>query len=309
MGIRVLGAAVHLPAPRQPDIKTGSDAPLRCARPFDAAATLSADAAKPVVLAALEMAKTTADQVDMLIGRGLSPTHVADSPDVLGPRTPHAVQRECRLVNAFVFDVLDCDVNFNLDLAETFLVSQGFDRAVLVHTECTAPAVRPDRDSGFSMADGVSALVITRDASTPMRKGSYRNVTGYEGARMEILPPDERVAGELRAALSFPWAAGLIDAIDAAGNQVLAAELAKAGDLADLCFGVEDWFDVGIDAEALAGKRVALDPGVGHPGSHTLTAMIAKRLDAGHSGRFLGVTVDPWAMRCGAGIVAFGGAA
>ncbi len=119
MGIRVLGAAVGLPAPRTPSV----DGALACARPFESDGTLSADTAKPVVLAALAMAKTKPDGVDLVIGRGLSPTHVADAPDVLGPRTAHAVQRECRMVNAFVFDVLDCDLNFNLDLAETFLAS------------------------------------------------------------------------------------------------------------------------------------------------------------------------------------------
>ncbi|MEO8183696.1 MAG: hypothetical protein ABI895_33105 [Deltaproteobacteria bacterium] len=171
MGLQILAAAAALPEITETS-RTGGEPVRRPAAPADRVAL---DAALPVCLKALERAGCTSSDVGLIISKGVSPSHVALTPDLVGPRLAHPLQHALRASQAFVFDLLDAPWVAALDTAEVFMQDVGRSVALLVHAESCAPNMTADPDSGFSISDGVGALVVrltpsaTRSSFVPVR--------------------------------------------------------------------------------------------------------------------------------------------
>jgi hypothetical protein len=91
---------------------------------------------------------------------------VADSVSIAGPRLAHPVQRDLRAHQAYVFDLLDADWTFALDIAQSQSRALGFRRALVVRAEALDD-VEGIECSG--LADGAGAIVFTVDTHKPTR--------------------------------------------------------------------------------------------------------------------------------------------
>jgi 3-oxoacyl-[acyl-carrier-protein] synthase III len=156
MGLQLLAAAAALPEITEVGRARGE--PVR--RPAAPPERMALDAALSVCQSALERAGCSASEVGLILSKGVSPSHVALTADIVGPRLAHPLQHALRAPQAFVFDLLDAPWVAALETAEVFLQDLGRSVALLVQSENSASSVDPDPSSGFSISDGVGALVL-----------------------------------------------------------------------------------------------------------------------------------------------------
>jgi hypothetical protein len=104
---------------------------MSCDRPAGAAGELALDYARAATEAALSASGYTPRDLDLLISKGVSPTHIAESPEIVGPRLGHALQHALGAKNAFVFDLLDADWTPAFDTAEALCENSGWQLALL----------------------------------------------------------------------------------------------------------------------------------------------------------------------------------
>jgi 3-oxoacyl-[acyl-carrier-protein] synthase III len=305
MGISIVGAAVNLPPPRKPE-GVPDGAVFSCPRPFQADYKMSLEVAVPTVLRALEVARTATNQVDLLVTKGVSPSHIADVPDVMGPRVGHPIQREIGLPNAFVFDIMDGDFSLAFDIVESFFNLYPFQRAVLVHTECSAPGVKPDPETGFTLHDGASVLVVAPDPKRHRLGSTFADVD-HAAPKLVPLPPDEISQGTHRMRARWSPSQGFFQALTKGASDVVARELeGEGGDPSRFLLAYEDWFPGYEVANAAISRDRVLMPSeaLGRLGPHTLPAALAdlyaRPARSEEDEHLLAVTFNPFKMRFGA---------
>lgn len=140
-----------------------------------ASALASAYAVKAAKLA-LSQARCLPSELDLIVSLSVSPNRVADSVSIAGPRLAHPVQRDLRASNAHVFDLLDADWTFALDIAQSHSRALGYRRALVVRAEALDDVEGIERGG---LSSGAGAIVFTIDAAKPTR-------TAY--ARLDVAP-------------------------------------------------------------------------------------------------------------------------
>nr|WP_221320177.1 hypothetical protein [Chitinivorax tropicus] len=119
---------------------------------------LASDYAVKAARQALSQARTLPSEIDLIISLSISPSRVATAANIAGPRLSHPIQRDLRASHAVVFDLLDADWSFALDIAQSYCRQLGYRRALVVRAECLADVAQV-AGSGFS--DGAGAIVLT----------------------------------------------------------------------------------------------------------------------------------------------------
>ena len=107
----------------------------------------------------LQKGKVDADQVDLIVTLCLSSDHLAYDSAIGGPRLCHPLQNELKAKNAWVFDMTDSSLVTTLQVVHTYLTTNHKKYALIVRAE-NSIGVSPDILSGFSLSDGVGALLI-----------------------------------------------------------------------------------------------------------------------------------------------------
>lgn len=308
MAICLIGAGTNLPEPRSPADPIAKHGILAGLRPYQADHQMMAVTAQKAVNEALAQAKTSPDQIDLIITMGISPSHVADDPDILGPRVGHPIQRDMGLSNAFVFDTLDGDMNFAMDLAESFFNLYPFKRALLIHSECGAPSVKPCMETGISLSDGVSALVVSPDLSRTQMGASYIDISDeVEPLSMHPLPAQKITEGTHLVQLRFSAPPPMFSSIGVAAANVIRQESERYRAQNDTKYVLEDWFPGYRDAlsELPATFTQFETPNdCGHAGPHTLALSAQLKLDnlertSTQDEHLLLTTFNPFKMRLG----------
>lgn len=308
MAICLIGAGTNLPEPRSPADPIAKHGILAGLRPYQADHQMMAVTAQKAVNEALTQAKTSPDQIDLIITMGVSPSHVADDPAILGPRVGHPIQRDMGLSNAFVFDTLDGDMNFAMDLAESFFNLYPFKRALLIHSECGAPSVKPCLETGLTLSDGVSALVVSPDFSRTQMGASYIDISDQvEPLSMHPLPAGKITEATELVQLSFSAPPPLFSAIGDAALKVITQESGRYPVNEDSGYVIEDWFEGYSQALNQLPRNFThceTPTDSGHTGPHTLALCAQKKLGdldsaSSQDEHLLLTTFNPFKMRLG----------
>lgn len=297
MSVAIYGAGTVLPP--AVDLFAGLDPrpPLACMQPRLRDETMAIDLLLPACQQALTMAGCGVEDIDLIISKSTSPSHIADDKSIVGPRVGHPLQRELGAYNAFVFDLLDADWGFALDVAHGFLHEFGFRRALLVHTECTQ-GLLPDKVSGFAVPDGAGALVVG-PAPTSGHGPRFRAVP-WQTAAIELLPVQDRAAGRPNVSLRLAGDSQLGAVLEIVGQAVVADSM--AGLHLPLRYGYESWFPgYGL---AAGQPRDWLLPAteLGHLGPFTLPHLFAQAPRAVDR-PLLFVSFSPFQMRMSSTVI------
>ena len=306
MGICVRGASVELPSPTEPEGDIAAGAPLACKRPYQADHKMSVEAATAAVSRALDQAKLKVEDIDILISKGVSPSHLAIDPAIMGPRVGHAVQKELKLPNAFVFDLMDADYTFAMDIAESFFSLHNMKYGLLIHTECSAPGVWPCKETGFTLSDGASCMIIELDVLRPTMGSTYRDVSPeHECLQMRPLEGEALTSGLKRTYMKWDVQDDLMATLCETGSETIAAELERHSEVSNLHCATEDWFPgVKITHPGVAADRM-LTPAaeLGYLGPHAVPCIAEQLLAAEAGGEgyeyLTGVCFNPFKMRFG----------
>ena len=300
MGLQVIAAATALPEARR---QTAHGGLMSCARPVGANDEFAVDYAKRASLSALGAAGVSPLDIGLLISKGISPSHVAESPEIMGPRVGHALQYALGADNAFVFDMVEADWGSVLDSADALLSGLDRDVALLVHSELSGPSIEPDRDSGFALSDGAGVLLVVRDG--PLAGAStYANIqTSGIGARLWM--KDAAVADEQQTWVALEWkgssdlpraiGAALSEAIRAQAD-VSASQTRRALDVEPaFALAIESWFP-GHQPQSL-GMRTAMNPTPPPFGALTVPYVLADQAWRAACATLLIACVDPFRLR------------
>ncbi|NTZ89017.1 hypothetical protein FCJ61_40115 [Burkholderia metallica] len=176
--MKILGAAVALPGA------------ATAAQPF------ANDYAVKAARQALLQAGCLPSELDLIVSLSISPSRMADAPEIAGPRLAHPVQRDLRARHAAVFDLLDADWTLALDLAQSHCRQLGYRRALVVRAEALAD-VEQVAASGF--ADGAGAIVLTPSGHDRGYFSRYADLDSPPFATLDALPA-RRVNGALSLA-------------------------------------------------------------------------------------------------------------
>ncbi|MGZ2749737.1 hypothetical protein [Burkholderia stagnalis] len=191
--MKILGAAVAIPDPATTAQSCANDYAIKAARQ------------------ALRQAGCLPSELDLIVSLSISPSRMADSPSIAGPRLAHPVQRDLRARHAAVFDLLDADWTLALDLAQSHCKQLGYRRALVVRAEALAD-VEQVAASGF--ADGAGAIVLTPSGHDRAYASRYADLESPPFATLDALAP-RRVNGGLSLARfesRFDRATGRFDA-------------------------------------------------------------------------------------------------
>jgi hypothetical protein len=191
-GVRLVAAGCCLPPARWPSVDDGSmGLPLACARAAARDGEESAlDMAVEASRQALDRAGTKAGELDLIISKSLSPSHLVSNHEIIGPRLGHPLQRALGAGRAFVFDLLDADWCVAIDIARGFVASLGYRRVLIVHAEASRFGVLPDSRSGFTLIDGAGAILLARadGARERAQRSSYCSLSdGAAGLRIDVV--------------------------------------------------------------------------------------------------------------------------
>ncbi|QUJ70205.1 hypothetical protein KDD30_18950 (plasmid) [Photobacterium sp. GJ3] len=104
----------------------------------------------------------SAESIDLIVSLSLSPDHLVAKTNVMGPRIGHPLQREIGAKHAFVFDAMDASLAKTLHVVNLLASAQGYRRVLLVRAENTVH-LDPCNQSGFEIANGVMAMLLTPD--------------------------------------------------------------------------------------------------------------------------------------------------
>lgn len=143
--MKILGAGIAVPDGTRDALAYASDYAVKAAR------------------LALRQARSLPSELDLIVSLSISPSRLADSPTIAGPRLGHPVQRGLRAANALVFDLLDADWTFALDLAQSHCRQLGCRRALVVRAELLTDVEHAERTG---LCDGAGALVIAPGQET-----------------------------------------------------------------------------------------------------------------------------------------------
>jgi putative alkyl quinolone biosynthesis protein PqsB len=240
---------------------------------------------------ALQQAGCRSDDIELIVGMSISPDHLSDDPAIAGPRLGHPLQRELKARNAFVFDLIDADWGTAIDIACAFAASTPLGRVLLVRAECTHGLV-PDETSGFAVADGGGALVVSVTPGAEYR-ALYTAVPGFRGAELTLAPPERRATTNARAVLTLPHQPGLCSAVRDAMQRLVEQE-SEGRPAADIIVR-EDWFG---DGECDAARRDSSAAGVS-VGPFALPLALSGHPRGASSTWVVNVSFNPFHMRCG----------
>jgi hypothetical protein len=275
---------------------------MSCPRPVGAGDEFALDYAKRASVSALRAARLEPLEIGLLITKGVSPSHVAESPDIMGPRLGHALQHALGADNAFVFDMVEADWGSMLDSADALLSGLDRDVALLVHSELSAPSIEPDFDSGFALSDGAGVLLVVRDG-TAAGVSTYAHIqTSATGARLWM--KDVAVADGQQTWVELEWkgSSDLPRAIGAAlsaairGQADVSATRTSRASAGTHAFGlaIESWFP-GHEPQSL-GMPTAMNPTAPSLGALTVPYLLQDQAWRARFDRLLIACVDPFGL-------------
>ncbi len=163
---------------------------------------MAIDYAKAAAEQALREASVAAGELELVVSLSISPDHLSDQTNIMGPRLCHPLQRELGADQAVVFDLHDACWSFALETTYSFMLGLGFRTALLVRAECPTGL---DTRAALPLAwgAGAGALVLRRDDDAPWQADYTALDCADDPARMELLDPRLRFRGPYRAALYF----------------------------------------------------------------------------------------------------------
>ncbi|MGT0250564.1 hypothetical protein [Burkholderia pyrrocinia] len=287
--MKILGAAAAIPAPTTTAQSCANDYAVKAARQ------------------ALQQAGCLPSELDLIVSLSISPSRMADSPTIAGPRLAHPVQRDLRARHAAVFDLLDADWTLALDLAQSHCRQLGYRRALVIRAEALAD-VEQVAASGF--ADGAGAIVLTPSGRDRAYASRYADLDSPPFATLDALAP-RRVNGGLSLARfesRFDRATGRFDAepanAAAAVNAMLDAAQSRIDRRAATLF-CESWLSGWTSIATNVGRDFHVDVVAGStdvPNPFQLPAWLASRVANSISLRddertVIAMTLDPFRPR------------
>lgn len=290
MGLRLLSAATVLP---QHVCNYAQGTPLASELPTGQAHELAIHYARTAVETALAAAGYVPGDIDLMVSKGISPTHVAHAPDVLGPRVSYPLQHELGAKKAFVFDLLDTAWAPALDSIEALCDDMSWNVAVLLHSELSGPSVVADPRSGLALSDGAGALVLERD-ELPGSVSTFVNVcTDVPPAGIWLALSQEE--GSTCAELLWQGSADVLEAMNDALFASLQAHVPTVG-AKPVYAAVEQWFgDSGL-MRGPAGTPL-LKPAPFALGALTVPYQLQLALQEPSPREFLVAGVDPFRLQ------------
>ena len=163
----------------------------------------SADYGKLACAKALKDANWKPEDVEMIIGFSISPSNISDDPNIVGPRIAHPIQRDLELNSAFVFDLMDCDWGFALDVANGFMEELDLDKVMIVRGEYCEDTIQYEEQETLIFTNGAGVLLLER-SETPSFSIEYINPDhSVNAATMNFLNAYEQDVEKLKFNHSF----------------------------------------------------------------------------------------------------------
>src|SRR5688500_18681218 len=140
----------------------------------------TSDLAAKAALNAMERAKITADQIDLIIVATITP-------DMAFPATACLVQRKIGAVRAAAFDIeAACSgFIFGLEIGQQFIMSRTYDTVLVIGAEKLSSIVDwTDRNTCVLFGDGAGAAILQNH---PHSHGLLTACMGADGSKAELL--------------------------------------------------------------------------------------------------------------------------
>lgn len=240
----------------------------------------------------LSFANCRPDEIDLIISLSVSVSHFVDNINLFGPRITNPVQKELQADNAYVFDLLDSDWVFALDVAQTYAMTMDYKRVLIVRGECSAHSIMPDSESGFDLADGASALLLD------LTSESFDDVGMRYIEFPHLIPAKILLANHIitesdtKSLLQLPYQASLLD--DIAQSMLSLYQQTQTMDTVIY----ERWFDeFTLDSEKITHPIFSSHDLIQAP--FDITSGLHDLLMQGKSSKVLLLTFDPFKMRVG----------
>lgn len=168
----------------------------------------------PAVQEVLEQAGVDAGDIDLIVGLALSPDHLIEQRDVIGPKIGHPLQKRLGARKAHVFDLTDSSLAKALYVADTLAIDQGYRNVLVVRGE-SSQGYQADEASGFALADGAMALLCRPTGHAVLRREPLAT-PGFGLAWQGLSIPlngDLREPTDPKGRLDLPAQPGLLDAL------------------------------------------------------------------------------------------------
>ncbi len=181
--------------------------------------TMAIDYAVQASCRALRHADISPRQIDLVVTMCISPDHVSDDANIMGPRLCHPLQRELGADSAMVFDLQDADWTFAFDVTQSFMTNLQYRYALVVRADCFT-GVDTSSAGLLSWHSGAGAIVLER--SNKAWQPLYKDLDDISStARLELLDARYRFRGKKRAALYYPDNLGIRTDIDREGKKLI----------------------------------------------------------------------------------------
>ena len=175
----------------------------------------------PICETLLKKENITADQIGLILSISITPDRLVYDKSVGAPRLCHPLQKFLKAKNAFVFDLLDSDWNTALTIADGFIKSQNYNYGLIVRSEITHGSILPDLKSGFTIADGVSAILV-KESQTPILT-EYKELPSSKNinCRVDLLNQQELAKGKHKAQFTYNFDSKYLTELNNTGNDLL----------------------------------------------------------------------------------------
>ncbi len=162
--------------------------------------TVAMDYLATAVERALDRAKCSAVELDLIVSLSWSPDHLVADAMIMGPRIGHPLQKKIGASNAFVFDLMDASLAKALHVVNQFAQGQSLQRILLVRADI-GQGLHPDPRSGFTIPDGAFALLLEPDAQQLFFSTEISD--GFQPLRVD-LNTQISSAADAKGTLCFP---------------------------------------------------------------------------------------------------------
>lgn len=213
--MKIIGASAKLSQAYRDQVS--ADAILGAAPRFDE--YMAIDYALAATNEAFDQAGLAGKDIDLIISLSISPDHLSDQVNIMGPRLCHPLQRELGADSAIVFDLHDACWSFALDTARCFLHDMGLAHALIVRADCVT-GLNTENAGALAWESGAGALLVKRTDSDDWKVDFSRLQTAEKAARIELLDARLRFRGNHRAALYFQADASFDAALDEAARSL-----------------------------------------------------------------------------------------
>lgn len=218
--MKIINSKVFFPKGKS-KVNTNYSLPLDDKRPRFSSSDLILEKTLPLCKELLEESDFNPTDIDLILNITLSPDRLFQDKTIGVPRVSHPVQYLLKADNAFVVDIHESDWNTAFTVAKAFMFDQKRKNVLIVRTEFLHESVHPDYESGFTIPDGVAAILAVKESNVIETQYEYL-ITKDNFCRYDMIKKGSELAkGQFRSKLTFNYLEKYIDDLNETGQKFI----------------------------------------------------------------------------------------